>query len=208
MITKDDVLIVVDVQNDFCRGGALEVPGANEGFVAVVNDVIHQFQQVGARIVLTQDWHPANHASFAANVGVDSFEVVEGETKWPNHCVQGTTGAQFHEDLNTDAASVVIRKGMNPNIDSYSAFLENDKLTHTGLTGYLTENAYPDRVFVVGLAYDYCVGFTAVDAAYMLGCEVIVLEHATRGIGTNVDVIEDEFHETGVRVMPVEELWY
>ena len=180
MRKSDEALIVIDVQNDFCPGGALAVAGGDQ-IIAGINALMGEFQTV----VLTQDWHPANHASFAANhPGAASFSLTEmpygPQVLWPSHCVQGTEGAAFHPDLNTDPAQLVIRKGFRAGIDSYSAFFENDKTTATGLHGYLTERGIR-AVTLVGLATDYCVAYSALDAA-RLGYGVRVLEGACRAI--------------------------
>ncbi len=175
-----DLLLVVDVQNDFCPEGALGVPGGD----AVV-PVINRIQPGFAHVVLTQDWHPAGHQSFAStHPGHQPFETVEvaygPQTLWPDHCVQGTPGAAFHPDLNTDKAEMIVRKGTRAEIDSYSAFYENDRTTATGLAGYLRERGFT-RVFIGGLATDYCVHFSALDAARE-GFEAVVIEDACRGI--------------------------
>ncbi len=180
MRNPDEALIVIDVQNDFCPGGALAVAGGDE-IIARINGLMDDFQT----IVLTQDWHPANHASFAANhPGAAPFSLTEmpygPQVLWPRHCVQGTAGAAFHPALNTDPAQLVIRKGFRTDIDSYSAFFENDKTTATGLHGYLTERGIR-AVTLVGLATDYCVAYSALDAA-RLGYGVTVLEGACRAI--------------------------
>ena len=180
MRNPDEALIVIDVQNDFCPGGALAVAGGDE-IIARINGLMDDFQT----IVLTQDWHPANHASFAANhPGAAPFSLTEmpygPQVLWPRHCVQGTAGAAFHPALNTDPAQLVIRKGFRTDIDSYSAFFENDKTTATGLHGYLTERGIR-AVTLVGLATDYCVAYSALDAA-RLGYSVTVLEGACRAI--------------------------
>ncbi len=175
-----DLLLVVDVQNDFCPEGALGVPGGD----AVV-PVINRIQPGFAHVVLTQDWHPARHQSFAStHPGHRPFETLEvaygAQTLWPDHCVQGTPGAAFHPDLDTDKAEMILRKGTRAEIDSYSAFYENDRTTATGLAGYLRERGLT-RVFVCGLATDYCVHFSALDAARE-GFEAVVVEDACRGI--------------------------
>lgn len=180
MRKPDEALIVIDVQNDFCPGGALAVMGGDE-IIARVNALMTEFQTV----VLTQDWHPANHSSFAANhPGAAPFSLTEmpygPQVLWPTHCVEGTAGAAFHPDLNTDPAQLVIRKGFRAGIDSYSAFFENDKTTATGLHGYLTERGIK-AVTLVGLATDFCVGFSALDAA-RLGYKVTLLAGACRAI--------------------------
>lgn len=175
-----DLLLVVDVQNDFCPGGALGVP---EGDVVV--PVINRIQPGFAHVVLTQDWHPPGHQSFAStHPGHAPFETVEAaygpQTLWPDHCVQGTPGAAFHPDLETTKAEMIVRKGTRAEIDSYSAFYENDHTTATGLAGYLRERGVT-RVFICGLATDYCVHFSALDAA-RAGFEAVVIEDACRGI--------------------------
>lgn len=175
-----DLLLVVDVQNDFCPGGALGVP-EGDAVVPVVNRIAAGF----AHVVLTQDWHPAGHQSFAStHPGHQPFETVEvaygPQTLWPDHCVQGTTGAAFHPDLETAKAEMILRKGTRAAIDSYSAFYENDRTTATGLAGYLRERGLM-RVFLCGLATDFCVHFSALDAARE-GFEAMVVEDACRGI--------------------------
>ncbi len=175
-----DLLLVVDVQNDFCPGGALGVP---EGDAVV--PVINRIQPGFAHVVLTQDWHPPGHQSFAStHPGHAPFETVEAaygpQTLWPDHCVQGTPGAAFHPDLETTKAEMIVRKGTRAEIDSYSAFYENDHTTATGLAGYLRERDVT-RVFICGLATDYCVHFSALDAA-RAGFEAVVIEDACRGI--------------------------
>lgn len=172
-------LIVVDVQNDFCPGGALAVPGGDE-VVAPINAMMAQFDAV----ILTQDWHPAGHSSFAsAHPGKAPFETVEmpygTQVLWPDHCVQGTGGAAFHKDLRTDG-DLIIRKGFRPAIDSYSGLFENDRTTPTGLEGYLRTRGI-SRLTLAGLATDFCVAFTALDAA-RLGFEVTVDLKACRAI--------------------------
>jgi len=176
---QQDALIIIDVQNDFCPGGALEVPQGDQ-VVSVINYITPQFQT----IVLTQDWHPNGHTSFASSHNADPFSTTTlsyGEqTLWPDHCVQGSNGAAFHPDLQTNDAALVIRKGMHPGIDSYSAFFENDKTTTTGLTGYLRQLGIK-RVFCAGLAFDYCVRFTAEDAVKE-NFKTVVVEDACRAI--------------------------
>jgi nicotinamidase/pyrazinamidase len=181
-------LIVIDVQNDFCPGGALAVAGGDE-IIARINALTGDF----ATVVLTQDWHPADHASFAANhPGAAPFSLTTmpygPQVLWPTHCVQGTGGAAFHPDLRTDPAQLVIRKGFRPGIDSYSAFFENDKTTATGLEGYLRSRGVTG-VTLVGLATDYCVAYSALDAA-RLGFQATVLEGATRAIDLNGSLAE------------------
>ncbi|MCH2163725.1 MAG: bifunctional nicotinamidase/pyrazinamidase [Marinovum sp.] len=163
-------LIVVDVQNDFCSGGALAVSGGDE-IVAPINEVLDDFDAV----ILTQDWHPKDHRSFASqNAGNAPFDVVNffygPQVLWPDHCIQGSSGAEFHGDLKVDRADLIIRKGFRASIDSYSAFFENDHKTSTGLAGYL-EARDVQEVTMVGLATDFCVAYSAIDAA-KLGLKV------------------------------------
>lgn len=179
-IRASDVLIVVDVQNDFCPGGALAVPKGDE-VIAPILRAAPRF----AHIVLTQDWHPAGHWSFAtAHPGREPLETVEmayGEqTLWPEHCVQGTWGAELHPELDLPQAELILRKGFRAEVDSYSAFYENDRQTETGLARYLRERGLK-RAFFAGLAYDFCVGFSALDARE-LGLETVVLPEACRAI--------------------------
>ncbi len=174
------VLVIVDVQNDFCPGGALAVPDG-DSVVPVINRIAPAFAQV----VLTQDWHPPGHQSFASShPGRQPFETIEAaygpQTLWPDHCVQDSPGAAFHADLETVRAEMIIRKGYRAEIDSYSAFFENDRKTATGLRGYLRERGL-GRAFLCGLAGDYCVAYSAIDAAKD-GLEVIVIEDACRAI--------------------------
>jgi nicotinamidase/pyrazinamidase len=173
-------LIVIDMQNDFCPGGALAVTGGDE-IVPGVNALMAEFSAV----ILTQDWHPAGHSSFASShAGEAPFETTEmpygTQVLWPDHCVQGSEGADFHADLDTTRADAIIRKGYNPAIDSYSAFFENDHKTPTGLHGMLLERGI-DRLTMVGLATDFCVNFSAVDAA-KLGYDVTVNQVLCRAI--------------------------
>jgi nicotinamidase/pyrazinamidase len=178
-----DALIVIDVQNDFCPGGALAVTGGDE-IISRINGLMGDF----ATVVLTQDWHPADHASFAANHdGAEPFSLTQmpygPQVLWPTHCVQGTKGAEFHKNLRTDPAQLIVRKGFRAGIDSYSAFFENDQTTPTGLEGYL-RNRGVTSVTLVGLATDYCVAYSALDAA-RLGFKATVLEGACRAIDLN-----------------------
>jgi nicotinamidase/pyrazinamidase len=179
-IANDDVLLVVDVQNDFCPGGALAVPGGHE-VVPVINSLAEKFRHV----VLTQDWHPRGHLSFASShPGKKPFETIVAaygpQVLWPDHCVQTTTGAEFHPALRIPHAGLVIRKGTNRSIDSYSAFYENDRITPTGLVGYLRERGVT-RVFIAGLAFDFCVRYSAEDA-HRENFAVVVIADACRGI--------------------------
>jgi len=182
-IDGDDVLIVVDIQNDFCPGGALAVPRGDE-VVPIINRLAARFRHV----VLTQDWHPAGHFSFAStHPGKKPFETIAApygpQVLWPDHCVQGTPGAAFHPALQVPHAALVMRKGTDRAIDSYSTFYENDRTTPTGLVGYLRERGL-SRIFLAGLAFDFCVRYSAEDARRE-GFDVFVVEDACRGIDVN-----------------------
>ena len=179
-ITGRDVLLVVDVQNDFCPGGNLPVPNGDQ-VVPIVNRLGSRF----AHVVLTQDWHPQGHQSFASShPGRKPFETIAlpygDQVLWPDHCVQGTTGAEFHGRLQVPHAELVLRKGYHRTIDSYSAFFENDRTTPTGLSGYLRERGL-GRLFVAGLALDFCVRYSAEDA-HRAGFGVVVIDDACRAI--------------------------
>lgn len=205
---QTDALVVIDIQNDFCPGGALAVE-AGQSIIPGVAELAKQFKTV----ILSQDNHPAGHASFASTHGKDPFSSISlpyGEqTLWPDHCVQGTQGAEFHMGLHqaglVSRAAAIIRKGMNPEVDSYSAFYENDRTTPTGLTGLLRDLKI-DRVFFVGLAYDFCVGYSAIDARQE-GFEAVVVRDLCRAIGmpletgTTIDVIEAQFEVKGVETV-------
>jgi nicotinamidase/pyrazinamidase len=177
---SEDLLLIIDVQNDFCPGGALAV---NDGDAVV--PIINRLSQRFDHTALTQDWHPPCHSSFAtSHPGSAPFESIAmpygQQTLWPDHCVQGTAGAAFHSELSTERAELVIRKGFRPEIDSYSAFHENDRRTATGLAGYLRERGLK-RIFLAGLATDYCVYYSAVDAR-RLGFDAVVIESGCRAI--------------------------
>jgi nicotinamidase/pyrazinamidase len=179
-LTPQDALLVIDVQNDFCPGGALAVPEGDQ-VVPIINRLAQRFEHV----ILTQDWHPAQHISFAStHPGTQPFASVQvpygPQTLWPDHCIPGTRGADFHPGLDIPHAALVLRKGFRRNIDSYSAFLENDHFTPTGLAGYLRERGLK-RLFLAGLAYDYCVRYSAIDGT-TLGFECLVIEDATRPV--------------------------
>jgi nicotinamidase/pyrazinamidase len=176
-------LIVIDVQNDFCPGGLLAVANGAD-IVPGINALMDAFQTV----ILTQDWHPAHHSSFASeHPGAAAYDLTQmpygPQVLWPDHCIQGSTGAQFHPALRTDPAALIIRKGMNPLIDSYSAFFENDKTTPTGLGGYLSAKGITD-VTLVGLATDFCVQYSALDAV-KLRLNVALIPRLCRGIDLN-----------------------
>ena len=175
-----DCLLVIDVQNDFCRDGALAVP-EGDAVVPVINSLSMGFENR----LLTQDWHPGNHGSFASShIDKSPFETAEmpygTQVLWPDHCVQGTRGAEFHPDLDVQDVQMIIRKGFRTAIDSYSAFYENDQETPTGLTGYLRTRGF-SRIFMCGLATDFCVGFSALDARRE-GFDVVLVEDACRAI--------------------------
>jgi nicotinamidase/pyrazinamidase len=200
-ITSQDVLLVVDVQNDFCPGGKLAVADG-DSVVAPIHKIAPRFEH----IVLTQDWHPSAHSSFAsAHVGKKPYQQIElsygAQTLWPDHCIQGSKGAKFHRTLHLPKAELILRKGFRPQIDSYSAFFENDRITPTGLAGYLEERNLT-RVFLAGLAYDYCVGYSALDAR-RLGLQAVVIRDACRAIDLNGSAakIEAEFDQAGVMVI-------
>ena len=183
MRAMDEALIVIDVQNDFCPGGALAVTEGDR-IVPGLNVLMAEF----GCVVLTQDWHPADHTSFADNhPGAAPFSLTQmaygPQVLWPRHCVQGSAGAAFHPDLKTDPAQLVIRKGFRPGIDSYSAFFENDRQTATGLEGYL-RNRGIKRLVLAGLATDYCVAYSALDAV-RLGFAVTVRMDLSRAINLN-----------------------
>ncbi len=196
------VLVVTDPQIDFCPGGALAVPGGDE-IMPAINRLIRQ----APHAIVTQDWHPPGHASFASgHPGRQPFDTIEAtygaQTLWPDHCVQGTHGAEFHPGLDLSGAELVIRKGFHPGIDSYSAFRENDRTTPTGLAGYLRERGF-ERLLICGLATDFCVFFTAIDGR-AAGFEVAVALDACRGIdlGGSLDKALSEMHEAGIVLIP------
>ena len=179
-IAPRDLLLVVDVQNDFCPGGQLPVPSGDK-VVPLINRVASRF----AHVVLTQDWHPPGHLSFASShAGRRPYEMVElsygTQILWPDHCVQDTEGARLRPDLRIAHAQLLVRKGFNREIDSYSAFQENDRKTSTGLAGYLRERGFT-RIFLAGLAFDFCVRYSAEDAKQQ-GFEPLVIEDACRAI--------------------------
>lgn len=196
-----EALIVIDVQNDFCPGGALAVTDGDQ-VVPVINRLIQRFEHV----VLTQDWHPAGHSSFASShPGATPFETVDmpygAQTLWPDHCVQGTKGATFHAGLEWTRAELVIRKGFRQAIDSYSAFFENDHETPTGLAGYLRERSI-SRLTLAGLATDFCVAYSAIDARRQ-GFEASVVLEGCRGIdlGGSMAAMMAKMREAGVALV-------
>lgn len=197
-ITPQDVLIVVDVQNDFCPNGVLAVADG----AGVINP-IHKIAPVFQHVILTQDWHPAHHSSFAsAHAGKKPYEQIElsygMQTLWPDHTIQGSRGAAFHAGLHLPQAELILRKGFRHDVDSYSAFYENDRVTATGLAGYLRERDLT-RIFLAGLAYDYCVAYSAIDAR-RIGLPVVVVRDACRAIDLEGSVVraEAEFAASGV----------
>lgn len=203
-VSIKDVLIIVDVQNDFCTEGALPVPGG-EKVVPAINRIAARFENV----VLTQDWHPEDHVSFASNHPrkhpYDSIELSYGpQVLWPDHCVQGSTGADFHRGLETFRASLVVRKGFHRKIDSYSALYENDRKTPTGLAGYLRERGLK-TLFFAGLAFDFCVRYSAEDAR-KAGFDAVVIEEACRGIDLDgsVAATHRSLRSLGIPVVGIE----
>jgi nicotinamidase-related amidase len=195
-----EVLIVVDIQNDFCPGGALAVP-EGEAIIPVVNGLAREF----AHVILTQDWHPRGHGSFASShPGGQHFDTIElsygPQILWPDHCVQGTPGAAFHSGLDVPHAELVLRKGYRSEIDSYSAFRENDRRTPTGLAGYLKERGF-ERITLCGLATDFCVLYSAIDGR-AAGFDVSLATRACRGIDVDGSLARAmrQMSEAGVRV--------
>ncbi len=189
-------LIIVDVQNDFLEGGGLAVPNGNE-IIPVINKLQDEFEL----IVATQDWHPMNHKSFAVNhPGKKEFEIIDlnglPQVLWPVHCVQGSFGAKFHQDLNISQIEAIFRKGMDTEIDSYSGFYDNGKRKNTGMSGYLKDRNVSE-VFVCGLAADYCVYFTANDALE-LGLQTTIIENAAKPIDPgNWEILKSDFRSKG-----------
>jgi nicotinamidase/pyrazinamidase len=205
-IGENDVLIVIDVQNDFCPGGSLAVPRGDE-VVPVINRLAKRFQHV----VLTQDWHPADHTSFASShPGKQAFETITAaygeQVLWPDHCVQGSSGAAFHKKLRIPHAELILRKGFRREIDSYSAFYENDHATPTGLAGYLRERQLTN-VHLAGLALDFCVYYSAEDG-HRAGFAVTVIEDGCRGIdiGGSVAAAHAKFAELGIPLIASTEI--
>jgi nicotinamidase/pyrazinamidase len=204
---KTSVLLIVDVQIDFCPGGNLAVPGGDQ-VVPVINRLGQMFQ----RIVATQDWHPPNHVSFASNhPGSKPFDTIRGkegqQLLWPDHCVAGTPGAEFHPDLDALHFDLIVRKGTDPTLDSYSAFFENDRRTPTGLHFYL-KGLNVKIVYLVGLAFDVCVYYSAMDAL-KLGFRTVVVEDACRGIDSPPGSLEarlEEMRRVGVDILHAAEV--
>ncbi|OGF68134.1 MAG: nicotinamidase [Candidatus Fischerbacteria bacterium RBG_13_37_8] len=207
IIKKKNALLVVDVQNDFCPGGALGVKDGDQ-VIPVINNIQHKFYKV----VATQDWHPEHHMSFAKNhPGKNVYDIIEvnglEQVLWPVHCVMGTTGADFHPELNIKNIHLIIRKGTNPDIDSYSTFTENDKKTETGLQGYL-RGLDITQVFLAGLATDYCVLYSSMDAV-RFGFETYVLIDACRGVDVpehNIELALNTMKNNGIKIITSGEL--
>ena len=208
VIEPRDALIVVDIQNDFMPGGALPVKDGDRIIVGI-NNLMTEFHESGARVILTQDWHPINHLSFASqHKGKKPFDAIDGisgigPVLWPDHCIQGTKGSEFHNQLNVNKAHLIIRKGIHLRIDSYSTFTENDRQTDTGLAGYLG-NSNLKRIFVCGLALDYCVYWSAMDGVKK-GFETLVLPELCKGIAEETtekaikDMAEKEVKLVGLK---------
>ena len=175
-------LIIIDMQNDFCPGGALAVTDG-EKIIEPINGAQKEFDT----IILTQDWHPKEHSSFASNNSAEVYSSVEmdygSQVLWPDHCIQGSIGANFHKNLNINKSNLILRKGCNQKIDSYSAFFENDKTTTTGLEGYLVTKEIK-KLYLCGLAFDYCVFYSALDGV-KLGFDMFVFQDLTKAINLN-----------------------
>jgi nicotinamidase/pyrazinamidase len=205
--SNNSVLLVVDVQVDFCPAGNLPVSDGDK-----VVPVINRLAQAFPRIVATQDWHPQDHVSFASNhPGAGPFDTIRGkegeQILWPDHCVPGTEGAEFHPDLDTLSFDLIVRKGTDPQLDSYSAFFENDRKTPTGLHFYL-EGLEVKSVYLVGLALDVCIYYSAMDAL-KLGFQTVVVEDACRGIDTPPGTLKtclEEMRSAGVRILKAAEV--
>ena len=206
------VLLVVDVQNDFCPGGALGVPGGDE-LIPAANRLIELFHSLGWPVAGTQDWHPPGHVSFASShpgkkvYDTIDLEDVEGQMLWPDHCVMGSFGAEFHKEIRHDLFSMITRKGSDPMIDSYSVFFENDRKSTTGFDAFLTRLNLKE-IYICGLATDYCVYFSAMDALF-LGYRVVVVTDACRGVDAppgNIQKRLQEMKEKGVLLVESREL--
>ncbi len=205
-IKADDIFLVIDVQNDFCPGGLLPVPHGDD-VVAPVNQLARRFEH----IILTQDWHPRGHHSFvSSHPGRKPFETIQmnygAQTLWPDHCVQETHGARLHADLQIPHARLILRKGFRPHMDSYSAFFENDRVTPTGLAGYLRECGFT-WIFLAGLAFDYCVRYSAEDAQRQ-GFAAAIIEDACRAIGIagSIEAAHQSFASLGIPMLKTNDL--
>jgi nicotinamidase/pyrazinamidase len=199
-IGQNDLLLIIDVQNDFCPTGTLPVPDGDQ-VVAPINALGQKFSQSA----MSQDWHPKGHSSFAStHKGKQPFETTEmpygTQVLWPDHCINGTTGADFHSDLDTTSVQMIVRKGFRPEIDSYSAFYENDKTTPTGLSGYLSARGIT-RIFVVGLVYEFCVGFSALDGRKE-GLDVFIVQDCTGTFGGDGEqAMTDDLIKAGAKII-------
>ncbi|MCX7910085.1 MAG: bifunctional nicotinamidase/pyrazinamidase [Endomicrobia bacterium] len=203
---KRKALIIIDVQNDFCPQGALPVPDGDK-IIPIINNITKKF----FKVVATQDWHPKNHISFASTHNKNVGETIKfkGHIQflWPDHCVEGSYGAEFHKDLNLNDVDLIIRKGTNPNVDSYSAFLENDKKTQTGLHYYLKGLGIKE-VYICGLALDYCVYFSACDAK-KFGFKTYVVLDATKGVDVpkgNIEKTLSNMKSLGIKIITHEKI--
>ncbi len=209
-IKETDALLIIDPQNDFCSGGALAVPGGDKIMPTINTIMLLPFRTR----VASRDWHHQDQISFASNhEGTQPFSTINVEygeqVLWPDHCIAGTLGAEFHRDIVKSMFNAIISKGSNSLVDSYSAFFENDHKTPTGLGGYLSELGIR-RVYLTGLAYDFCVGYTAIDAVERHGLEAIIVKDATASIDLNgsVAAIEERFKQVGVQTITAAELVY
>lgn len=200
--SEKSALIIVDLQVDFCSGGALAVPGGDE-IAGGINSLMSNTDALFKKIILTADWHPEGHISFASSHSTEPFSMMEvagrSVTLWPDHCIEGTNGSSFYKDLQEEKADLVIRKGRNMNLDSYSAFYENDKKTLTGLSGYLKDHGI-DKVYICGLALDWCVFFSAMDSMQQ-GFNTSVIMDLTRAIDLPVGFVlerEEAMKKAGI----------
>ena len=210
--TKKTLLLIIDVQNDFCPGGALAV-NDGDGVLAPLNSLSYAVVRKEGRVAATQDWHPSGHISFASSHngkkpgGVIDTPLVKDQALWPNHCVQGTDGADFHAGLDLMPVSMIIRKGFNKDLDSYSAFFENDRKTSTGLEGWI-KSLGMETVILGGLATDYCVFFSAMDSKN-LGFNTIVVSDAVKGVGIPEGSVENavsKMKDAGIKFFSSNEL--
>lgn len=213
MSQTKSALLIIDVQNDFCKNGSLEVPDANS-IISLINKI--RTNELFDCIILTQDWHPLKHSSFASNhPNVKPFQTIQlsfsngkkyDQVAWPNHCVQETSGAEFHSNLIIRESDLIVQKGTNINIDSYSGFFDNEKEHKTQLDDLLKERNIK-RIYLCGLAFDYCVGYTALDAID-LGYETIVIEDACRGISSDsIEKMKQNLQNKGVFIVKSSDIW-
>ena len=196
----NSALIIIDMQNDFCTGGALAVKDGE-----TVIETINAAQKDFDTIILTQDWHPKEHSSFASNHNAEDYSNIEmnygTQILWPNHCIQGSSGANFHKSLDTNKCDLILRKGCNPKVDSYSAFFENDRVSPTGLEGYLIKKEIK-KLYLCGLAFDYCVFYSALDGI-SLGFDVFVFQDLTKAIDLNnsYEIAKKKMIEKGIKLI-------